>query len=184
MHGCWLFFYFFSSCLNSLWSETKKLVALLKTHFGVIVDEKLVSNLIHKQRAKNRNSESDAQSLIDYCNQQYAEGRAYFRMNADNNQRLNAFFYMRKECIPLLHRFGQVLSIDATHGTNRYTTQLVLFCIADNKGKTCIVAWGLLPSESIKNVRWMFEQLYLIAGSYFFLFISPNIIFVIDLSDV
>ncbi len=148
-----------------MWHRRNVLVATIFKKFNVNLDRACLSTFIESQKDPHLSSQ-DAQSMHDYCKNQEQLGLASFRVKLGDLGVLESLFYIQTACLAVLRRFGQVLSVDATFGTNKFGMKLVLFCISDNSSKTFVVAWGIIQNEAVSAVKWMFNQLLEIAGIY------------------
>ncbi|CAH9137030.1 unnamed protein product [Cuscuta epithymum] len=101
----------------------------------------------------------DAQMLIDKLfKKQELCSTFLFEYDADENDQLTRLFW----CDPIARKnyafFGDVISFDATYGTNRYNMIFTPFTGVDNHKKCITFAAGLLSKEDVESYEWIFTR--------------------------
>lgn len=88
----------------------------------------------------------------------------FFRIDTDDNNRVTRLFMAHPECIKLLKRYPDVLLIDCTYKTNRFSMPLVNICGSSGNNMTPQFALAFLSGEKEEDYTWTlqtFEELRL-----------------------
>ncbi|RKF56345.1 Protein FAR-RED ELONGATED HYPOCOTYL 3, partial [Golovinomyces cichoracearum] len=91
----------------------------------------------------------------------------FFRIDTDDNNRVTRLFMAHPECIKLLKRYPDVLLIDCTYKTNRFSMPLVNICGSSGNNMTPQFALAFLSGEKEEDYTWTlqaFEELRLQEG--------------------
>ncbi|XP_074290430.1 protein FAR1-RELATED SEQUENCE 5-like [Silene latifolia] len=118
--------------------DFKNFVRDIKTYIGNFDVQMFVENLIGKK---------------DTCNS------FYFDFIVDENKCLAGVFWADPICIKNYMLFGEVLSADATYGTNKYDMVFVSFTGVDHHKRCIIFGAGLMGDESIECYTWLFKTI-------------------------
>ncbi|XP_074278085.1 protein FAR1-RELATED SEQUENCE 5-like [Silene latifolia] len=81
----------------------------------------------------------------------------YFDFIVDENKCLAGVFWADLICIKNYMLFGEVLSADATYGTNKYDMVFVPFTGVDHHKRCITFGAGLIGDESIECYTWLFK---------------------------
>ncbi|XP_074291178.1 protein FAR1-RELATED SEQUENCE 5-like [Silene latifolia] len=81
----------------------------------------------------------------------------YFDFIVDENKCLAGVFWADPICINNYMLFGEVLSADATYGTNKYDMVFVPFTGVDHHKRCITFGAGLIGDESIECYTWLFK---------------------------
>ncbi|XP_074288995.1 protein FAR1-RELATED SEQUENCE 5-like [Silene latifolia] len=81
----------------------------------------------------------------------------YFDYIVDENKCLAGAFWADLICIKNYMLFSEVLSADATYGTNKYDMVFVPFTRVDHHKRCITFGAGLIGDESIECYRWLFK---------------------------
>ncbi|XP_074299626.1 protein FAR1-RELATED SEQUENCE 5-like [Silene latifolia] len=81
----------------------------------------------------------------------------YFDFIVDENKCLVGVFWGDPICIKNYMLFGEVLSADATYGTNKYDMVFVPFTGVDHHKRCITFGAGLIGDESIECYTWLFK---------------------------
>ncbi|XP_074288547.1 protein FAR1-RELATED SEQUENCE 5-like [Silene latifolia] len=108
----------------------------IKTYIGNFDAQMFVENLIGKK---------------DTCSS------FYFDFIVDENKCLAGVFWADPICIKNYMLFGEVLSVDATYGTNKYDMVFVPFTGVDHHKRCITFGAGLIGDESIECYIWLFK---------------------------
>ncbi|XP_074314807.1 protein FAR1-RELATED SEQUENCE 5-like [Silene latifolia] len=108
----------------------------IKTYIGNFDAQMFVENLIGKK---------------DTCSS------FYFDFIVDENKSLAGVFWADPICIKNYMLFSEVLSADATYGTNKYDMVFVPFTGVNHHKRCITVGAGLIGDESIECYTWLFK---------------------------
>ncbi|KAH6783387.1 hypothetical protein C2S52_008346 [Perilla frutescens var. hirtella] len=102
---------------------------------------------------------ADAQMVIDKLHRKRELCTAFvFEYEVDQQDQLKSLFWAD----PISRRnycaFGDVVSFDATYGTNKYNMIFAPFTGKDNHGKCVTLGAALMTGESIESYAWVFQQ--------------------------
>ena len=79
----------------------------------------------------------------------------FFDFQVDDKKRLYRVFWAdpisRKNCV----YFGEMVSIDATYGTNKYNMKFVPITGVDNHKRCVVLGAGLITNEDIESFEWL-----------------------------
>lgn len=92
------------------------------------------------------------------------------KMEPDNDGCLKNFVFVSKNMKQLYQRFYDVILVDSTYRTNKYSLPLLVFAGINENAKTFVLGFAVVRSEEAKNVSWIFEQLFTFLG------VEPGII--------
>ncbi|XP_074316111.1 protein FAR1-RELATED SEQUENCE 5-like [Silene latifolia] len=124
--------------------DFKNFVRDIKTYIGNFDAQMFVENLIGRK---------------DTCSS------FYFDFIVDENKCLAGVFWADPICIKNYMLFGEVLSTDATYGTNKYD-MAVPFTRVDHHKRCITFGAGLRGDESIKCYTWLFKTFLEAMGGY------------------
>ena len=80
-------------------------------------------------------------------------------IKVSQDDKLEGFLFSSVNMKTLYNKFKDVILIDTTYRTNRYKMPLVVFGGVNENGKTFILAFGVIQSETAQNMRWIFRNL-------------------------
>ncbi|CAH9095420.1 unnamed protein product [Cuscuta europaea] len=107
----------------------------------------------------------DAQMLIDKLFRKAEVCSSFFYYDVDESDKLTRIFWTDSICRQNYSYFGDVLSFDATYGTNRYNLVFVPFTGADNHQKCVTFAARLLLKEDVDSYVWLLSRFINAMGS-------------------
>ncbi|XP_019163470.1 PREDICTED: protein FAR1-RELATED SEQUENCE 5-like [Ipomoea nil] len=81
-----------------------------------------------------------------------------FRYDVDSQDQLCRAFWADPIAKENFSAFGEVVSFDATYGTNRYGMVLVPFTGVDNHKRGVTFAMGLISREDVDSYVWLLQQ--------------------------
>ncbi|XP_019181619.1 PREDICTED: protein FAR1-RELATED SEQUENCE 5-like [Ipomoea nil] len=81
-----------------------------------------------------------------------------FRYDVDSQDQLCRAFWTDPIAKENFSAFGEVVSFDATYGTNRYGMVLVPFTGVDNHKRGVTFAMGLISREDVDSYVWLLQQ--------------------------
>ncbi|XP_074315278.1 protein FAR1-RELATED SEQUENCE 5-like [Silene latifolia] len=116
--------------------DLKNFVRDIKTYIGNFYAQMFVENLIGRK---------------DKCSS------FYFDFIVDENKCLAEVFWADPICVKNYMLFGEVLSADATYGTNKYDMVFVPFTGVDHHKRCITFGAGLIGDESIECYTWLFK---------------------------
>ncbi|KAK1380234.1 hypothetical protein POM88_026978 [Heracleum sosnowskyi] len=87
-----------------------------------------------------------------------------YEYQTDSSGHLTRIFWVDARGRESYDLFGDVLSVDATYRTNKYSMVFVPFIGIDNHGKSITFAAALLDKEDTTNFAWLFEVFLRIMG--------------------
>ncbi|KAK1388411.1 hypothetical protein POM88_016589 [Heracleum sosnowskyi] len=87
-----------------------------------------------------------------------------YEYQTDSSGHLTRIFWVDARGRESYNLFGDVLSVDATYRTNKYSMVFVPFIGIDNHGKSITFAAALLDKEDTMNFAWLFEVFLRIMG--------------------
>ncbi|KAK1377962.1 hypothetical protein POM88_024706 [Heracleum sosnowskyi] len=102
------------------------------------------------QKFKDKNETTDNSFAYEY--------------QTDSSGHLTRIFWADAHGRESYDLFGDVLSVDATYHTNKYSMVFVPFIGIDNHGKSITFAAALLDKEDTTNFAWLFEVFLRIMG--------------------
>ncbi|KAK1369851.1 hypothetical protein POM88_035943 [Heracleum sosnowskyi] len=102
------------------------------------------------QKFKDKNETTDNSFAYEY--------------QTDSSGHLTRIFWVDARGRESYDLFGDVLSVDATYRTNKYSMVFVPFIGIDNHGKSITFAAALLDKEDTTNFAWLFEVFLRIMG--------------------
>ncbi|KAK1398179.1 hypothetical protein POM88_008042 [Heracleum sosnowskyi] len=102
------------------------------------------------QKFKDKNETTDNSFAYEY--------------QTDSSGHLTRIFWVDARGRKSYDLFGDVLSVDATYRTNKYSMVFVPFIGIDNHGKSITFAAVLLDKEDTTNFAWLFEVFLRIMG--------------------
>ncbi|CAH9112386.1 unnamed protein product, partial [Cuscuta epithymum] len=82
----------------------------------------------------------------------------FFDYDVDESDQLTRIFWADPTCRKNYSYFGDVVSFDATYGTNRYSLVFVPFTGVDNHKKCITFAAGLLAKEDVESYVWLLTR--------------------------
>ena len=102
----------------------------------------------------------DANVLVKKLRQKRNEDAAFFfDIDVNDDGVLNRVFFCPAECYQDLHKFGNVIGMDATYKTNKFRLPLVTIVGEDNEGRTKALAYAFVTFEASDDYLWVLECL-------------------------
>lgn len=102
----------------------------------------------------------DANVLVKKLRQKRSEDATfYFDVDVNEDGVLNRVFFCPAECYHDLHKFGNVIGMDATYKTNQFRLPLVTIVGEDNEGRTKALAYAFVTFEASDDYLWVLECL-------------------------
>ncbi|CAH9084527.1 unnamed protein product, partial [Cuscuta europaea] len=99
----------------------------------------------------------DAQIVIDKLfRKQEVSSAFFFDYDVNDSDQLTRLFWADPICRKNYALFGDVVSFDATYGTNRYNMVFGPFTEVDNHRKCVTFGAGLLLKEDVESYVWLF----------------------------
>lgn len=87
----------------------------------------------------------------------------FFDFEVDENNRLSRVFWADPICRKNNVFFGEMVSIDATYGTNKYDMKFVPITGVDNHKRCVVLGAGLITNEDVESFQWLFKA-YLVSS--------------------
>lgn len=110
---------------------------------------------IYQKFKRSQLSTADASGLAELLLKRLMETGLRFFIESDEAASLSRIFVEMPEASQVWQ--GQVLLLDATHGTNQYGMKLSLFVTVDGHGRSVILAFTVHHSESTDDFFWAYK---------------------------
>jgi MULE transposase domain len=115
------------------------------------------------QRTKSqlgiRDARADFAELVTWLQKEMRDGTAVARINIEDGATVSGIFYMSAEMLHHSRRNSQVLMMDTTFNTNRFSWPLCLLCGVDEHNHTVILSIALLRYQTTDAFEWVLQQL-------------------------
>ena len=128
-----------------------------------------------KQSLRHRMLQADTPE--EYLIKMLDRQDAFVRYSVDNHNRLNRLFIAPRAQIQLYAAHPDVLGLDNTYKTNRFSMPLLDICGSTGDNKTIQIAIAFLDRENTEAFVWALEQLQLLQQEYN---IAPPAIIITD----
>jgi hypothetical protein len=137
-----------------------KILAFLAYLRGGMENTNLVKKDISNYRTKmlRESRENDITQVVQFLKQQQAKDPSFFfSFDADENSKVKNLFWSYGASRRRYDRFGDVLSFDTTHNTNRYNMKFAPFVGINGHGDNLLFAGAVLSDETIPTFCWLFS---------------------------
>ena len=122
------------------------------------LNERDMRNVINRERRKCR-FQGDAKEVLIYFKKLKSQNNEFFyAVEKDEDDRLLNIFWADARCRAMYKVFGDVVSFDSTHSSNRYRMPLCPFVGVNHHGNTIVFASTLISYEDKETFEWLFQQ--------------------------
>ncbi|GMI81579.1 CHLOROPLAST DIVISION MUTANT 25, FAR1-related sequence 4 [Hibiscus trionum] len=109
--------------------------------------------------------EGDAQVLLELLMQMQAENPKFFyAVDLNEEHRLRNIFWVDAKGMEDFSNFGDVVSFDTTHFTNKYKIPLVLFCGVNHHIQPTLLGCALIADETVYTFLWLMQTWFIAMG--------------------
>ena len=124
------------------------------------LNRKTFSDLVQRTNSELgiKDAQADFDALIDWLQKEMYQGTAIARINIEDGVVVSGIFYMSAEMIHHSRRNSQVLMMDNTFSTNRFSWPLCLLCGVDEHNHTVLIAVALVHHQSTAAFEWVLKQ--------------------------
>ncbi|KAE8181014.1 hypothetical protein CF336_g9072 [Tilletia laevis] len=137
----------------------------------LLVTAKDVSNLIQTHRREKLQGLAPSEALLDWLVEQKWPHRTLLTRISGETHRLDGLLFSHPKALKLLHRFGTVITVDATYNTNQNRMPLLHFVGLTSSNRSFTAALAFLPDETTMTYMWSFNALKEIAFDF-----APDVI--------
>lgn len=130
-------------------------------------------NSIGRARRESKIQNVDAQRVLEFFDKKATEDPLFrSSVQLDDDGRLMNFFYRDARCALDYNHFGDVLSIDTTHKTNKYNLLCAPFVGMNHHRQNIMFGVAFLSDETTKSFEWLFSTFLLHMGMQ-----EPKVVF-------
>jgi hypothetical protein len=134
---------------------------MLATKYTLELSRTTFKDLVQRTKSQLgiKDAHADFTALITWLQQEMLESTAIARINVDGDATVSGIFYMSAEMIHHSRRNCQVLMMDTTFSTNRFSWPLCLLCGVDEHNHTALFGIALLHHQTADSFEWVLQQL-------------------------
>ncbi|KAK9669819.1 hypothetical protein RND81_13G156600 [Saponaria officinalis] len=115
-------------------------------------------NAINRERRKSR-FHGDAKEVLIYFDKLKSQNPDFFyAVEKDEDDKLLNIFWADARCRAMYKVFGDAVSFDSTHSSNRYKMPFCPFVGVNQHGNTIVFASALISYEDQETFEWVFKQ--------------------------
>ncbi|WVZ48816.1 hypothetical protein U9M48_000223 [Paspalum notatum var. saurae] len=139
---------------------TRKMIAILSHLRGGITalpyKKKDVSN--YRTKINREVTGTDMTQVLSYFMQRKSEDPTFFyKFDLDEDKRLKNLFWCDGSALKYYAEYGDFVSFDTTHMTNRYNLPFAPFVGVTGHAQTCIFGCTFLHDQTVGTFKWVFE---------------------------
>lgn len=127
----------------------------------VDLDRKMFRNLVQRTSASLgiKDAYADFTALVAWLQQEITGGRAVARIKIEDGTTVSGVYYASTEMLHHCRRNSQVLLMDTTFSTNRFSWPLCLLCAVDEHYHTVLLGIAVLHYQTTDSFEWVLHQL-------------------------
>jgi hypothetical protein len=122
-----------------------------------------INNLLVKLFNQKRTI-NDSQELIDQLVFSKATKGGYLDIKKSDDNRLEALYWSSKDMLDSYQLYSDVVLLDSTYRTNRFSLPLVVISGVTNEGLNTIFAFALISNENQASYDWLLRSLVVSGG--------------------
>ncbi|WVZ79155.1 hypothetical protein U9M48_026766 [Paspalum notatum var. saurae] len=139
---------------------TRKMIAILSHLRGGITalpyKKKDVSN--YRTKINREVSCTDMSQVLSYFMQMKSEDPTFiYKIDLDEDKRLKNLFWSNGSAMKYYAEYGDFVSFDTTHMTNRYNLPFAPFVGVTGHAQTCVFGCAFLHDQTVGTFKWVFE---------------------------
>ncbi|KAI0996834.1 hypothetical protein K3495_g11350 [Podosphaera aphanis] len=109
---------------------------------------------------KIRSQELGGKTPINWLADELEERNFFHRIDTDDNNRVTRLFFTHPECIKLLKEHPDIILLDCTYQTTRFSMPMVNICGSSGGNKIPQFAIGFLSGEKKDDYVWIMNYFY------------------------
>jgi len=146
---------------NEIWEKNLKpsqVKEKIKNRFEFEPDYQFCANLTYGvQNEIFGEASKDAYNLKVFSERLRKKFPEFFYKDKAIDKTLKSLFFSTPGMQNLYENYNNLLILDSTFGTNRFSMPFVVGCIVNNEGRTLIAFFALLSQETAEEYEWCLE---------------------------
>jgi len=139
---------------------TRKMIAILSHLRGGVTalpyKKKDVSN--YRTKINREVTGTDMSQVLSYFMERKNQDPTFFyKIDVDEDKRLKNLFWADGSAIKYYAEYGDFVSFDTTHMTNRYNLPFAPFVGVTGHAQTCVFGCAFLHDQTVGTFKWVFE---------------------------
>jgi hypothetical protein len=149
------------TAVMSGWHGTESLRRFLSTKHQLDIHRTTFANLVHSTKSELgiMDAEADFTAFLAWLQAEMLSNMSVARINIDSSATVSCIYYMSAEMVHHSRRNCQVLLMDTTFSTNRFSWPLCLLCGMDQHGHTVLFGVAMLRYQTTDAFEWVLQQL-------------------------